>query len=72
MLKWIRQSNLFECVWLTLVSTTLTALISLAGIVASDLSVSTIEKWMVWLSVPWFLFWYVFCKVTHNIKLVVK
>jgi hypothetical protein len=49
------------------------AAISLALILADrGVSPLTIEKGMVWLSVPWFAICYALCRTAHGITLVVR
>lgn len=69
MLKWIKESDYFHCAWLTLIGSSTMVLLPLLVLAASNVPMPEIEEMMVRASVPWFVFWYVSCKLLHDIKI---
>jgi len=58
-----------DCILMTLWVSSLVAIILIMAILAAGVPIQRIEKVMVWSSIPWFVFWNIFCRFTHNLKI---
>ena len=63
------QNDLIRCVGMTLAGSSVIAIGTIAAMLAGGVSVEVIERIMVQAAVPWFVFWNLFCRYTHNIKI---
>jgi len=63
--------DIIACGTLFLGGPSLLAIGLICVLLQSGLSAQLIEKWMVWLSVPWFALCYALCKTAQGIKIVV-
>lgn len=63
------QPALIECTQVTLIGSSVIALGIVLVALAIGVPVARIERLMVLGSVPWFLFWYAFCRIAQNIKI---
>ncbi len=76
MLKWIKESDYFRCAWMTLIGSSVFGIVLVGGLQAvaatsSEVSPQLMDKYITLGSIPWFVFWYLFCKFGHNIKITV-
>lgn len=56
-----------ECLGFTLVGSSLIALVVGIAAVVAGANVATVETLMTKLSIPWFVFWYVWCRATSQV-----
>ena len=61
------EKSHLECAIMTLLGQMVLAMAAIALLFLSGLTVDQIESLMVGAAVPWFLFWAIFCNVTHRI-----
>jgi hypothetical protein len=58
-----------ECTLMTLIGSSVIAIGAAIGAVLSGVSVGVIDRTMTKYSVPWFICWYIWCRIGSQIKI---
>jgi hypothetical protein len=66
-----RLGEMIVCGFMYLGIPSLLAIVLILILLATGIPAPAIEKWMAWLSVPWFALCYPLCKIAHGIELVI-